>query len=362
MENRDEIPQEVWERVQKTNQEVVKTFELKNKYYQLLTEMLPIMDKIRQYFIKECILSQDVVITLLNNVEQIGAYLDGCIFGEEFLPEKYQNMVLRLREKGNSEVWQKEMFEVLTVMQENITAAMEHAQKQRHICCCCSRENFFLPLTKYYDFMQEYYGAAPWEYQTQNSEDMVCPACGSFDRERLIVLALDREDLSRKKILQFAPSNAVDNFLKSRENAGYDTCDLYMEGVSYQADIQNMDMIGEQVYDIWICSHVLEHVKDDRKAMQELYRITKKGGYGLVLVPLDLNQKETDEEWGRPVEECWRRFGQDDHTRKYAKHDFVKRLEDSGFEVEELNMDFFGKEIFEMNSLSRTSVLYKVKR
>lgn len=363
MENRKEIPKEIQERVQKTNQEVITMYELKNKYYQLLTGLLPVMDKIMVYFTNSDMLSEDILENLLKKVEEINAYLEGCVFQKEFLPkEKYEKLISQLQETANSQEWQSQMVEVLTQMRENIVLAKGKAEKQRHTCCCCNRQDFFLPLTKYYDFMQEYYGAIPWNYETQNSEDMVCPGCGSFDRERLMVLALQQEDLRQKKILQIAPSPAVDHFIKSRENAGYDTCDLFMEGVSYQADIQNMDMVEAESYHIWICSHVLEHVLDDRKAMQELYRITKKGGYGFVLVPLDLNQKETDEEWGRPVEECWRRFGQDDHTRKYAKHDFVKRLEDSGFEVEELNMDFFGKEIFEMNSLSKTSVLYKVKR
>lgn len=151
-------------------------------------------------------------------------------------------------------------------------------------------------------------------------------------------------------------------FLKIKENAGYDTCDLFMEEVTFKVDLQNMDMVETESYDIWICSHVLEHVQDDRRAMEELFRITKQGGYGLVLVPLDLNQKETDEEWGRPVEECWKRFGQDDHTRKYAKSDFIKRLELAGFKVEELDKNHFGNEAFEINALSDTSVLYKVNK
>lgn len=363
MANRKEIPKEVQEKVQKSNKEVIRIYELKSKYYQLLRGMLPVMDKIMVYFTTGGNLPEDTMRKLLKNVEQISAYLEGCVFQKEFLPkEKYQKLICQWEQAGNSREWQSQMGEVLTEMRENIVLAKMKAEKQRHTCCCCNRQDFFLPLTKYYDFMQEYYGAIPWNHETQKSEDMVCPSCGSFDRERLMALALQEEDLRQKKILHIAPSSALDIFLKGRKNAGYDTCDLFMEGVSYQADIQNMDMVEAESYHIWICSHVLEHVQDDRKAMQELYRITKKGGYGFVLVPLDLNQKETDEEWGRPVEECWRRFGQDDHTRKYAKHDFVKRLKDSGFEVEELNIDFFGEEIFEINSLSKTSVLYKVKK
>lgn len=363
MEVKKEIPKEVQEKVRKANEEVIRSYELKNKYYQLVTGMLPVMDKIMVYFTEDSILSEDILEDLLKKAEEICGYLEGCVFWKEFLPkEKYLKLMTRLQETGNSRELQRQAEEVFAQVRENMVLAREKAEKQRHTCCCCNRQDFFLPLTKYYDFMQEYYGAAPWNYETQNSEEMVCPGCGSFDRERLMVLALQREDLRQKKILQIAPSPAMDNYLRSRENAGYDTCDLFMEGVSYQADIQNMDMVEAENYDIWICSHVLEHVQDDRRAMEELCRITKKGGYGLVLVPLDLNQKTTDEEWGRTAEECWRRFGQEDHTRKYAKSDFVKRLEASGFKVQELNRDFFGGEIFEINALSQTSMLYKAKR
>lgn len=362
MESENKIPQEVAERVKKENEETVNVYELKNQYYQMLNGMLPIVDKIMNFFSTDSILPEDTVKDLVKNAVEVAKYLENCIFRKEFFSENYQKLICNLKEEGNSAKWQQDMKEMLLHMRENMVLAIQQAEKQRYTCCCCKQRNFFLPFTKYYDYMQEYYGGIPWKHETQNSENMVCPACGSFDRERLIVLALQREELKQKRILQIAPSNAIDNFLKSQENAGYDTCDLFMEGVTFKADLQHMDMVEKESYDIWICSHVLEHVKDDKKAMEELYRITKKGGYGLVLVPIDLNQKETEEEWGRPEEECWRRFGQDDHTRKYAKHDFIKRLELAGFEVEELNRDIFGEEVFQMNALSDTSVLYKAKR
>lgn len=361
MENNNLIPKFVEEKVKQENEKTVKIFEEKNQSYQLLSGILPIVNKVAAFFLAEGNLDYDTEKVLLKSIIEAAAYLEHCSFRHDFFQQNYQNLILKSKEAPD-ETWRKETKELILAMQENMILALEEAEQQRHICCCCGAKNFFIPLTKYYDYMQEYYGAIPWRHETQNGEDAVCPACGSFDRERLLILALQREELKEKKILQIAPSNAVDMFLKQEDNAGYDTCDLFMEEVTFQADLQNMDMVETESYDIFLCSHVLEHVQDDKKAMAELYRITKQGGYGLLLVPLDLNQKETDEEWGRPVEECWKRFGQDDHTRKYAKNDFIKRLQESGFEVEELNQDFFGKEVFEINALSGTSVLYKVKK
>lgn len=94
-----------------------------------------------------------------------------------------------------------------------------------------------------------------------------------------------------------------------------------MNGVTFNADIQNMNMIQDNYYDLFICSHVLEHVKDDGKAMKELWRILKKDGIGIILVPLSLDYDKTDEEWGLSEVENWRRFDQDDHYRRYAKKD-----------------------------------------
>ncbi|MFR8578420.1 methyltransferase domain-containing protein [Bilophila wadsworthia] len=59
----------------------------------------------------------------------------------------------------------------------------------------------------------------------------------------------------------------------------------------------------------WICLHMLEHIPNDRAGLRELYRIIKPGGFGLLLVPLSLALKKTDENPNAPMEEHWRRFG-----------------------------------------------------
>ena len=96
--------------------------------------------------------------------------------------------------------------------------------------------------------------------------------------------------------------------------------------------------------------------------MKELKRILSDTGIGILLVPLDLDQKETDEAWGLSEEENWHRFGQGDHVRKYAKSDFIKRLKSVGFHVHELNKDFFGRKVFRENAFSETSTLYIVDK
>jgi SAM-dependent methyltransferase len=81
----------------------------------------------------------------------------------------------------------------------------------------------------------------------------------------------------------------------------------------------------------------MEHVEDDLQAMRELYRILKKGGWGVLLSPVDLERATTYEDDSiTDPEERTRIFGQYDHRRLYG-NDFADRLREAGFEVEDLD-------------------------
>ncbi|WP_051317917.1 class I SAM-dependent methyltransferase [Cohnella thermotolerans] len=109
-----------------------------------------------------------------------------------------------------------------------------------------------------------------------------------------------------------------------------------------------------------ICSHVLEHVPDDRKAMRELYRVMKRGGWGIMQVPIALSLQTTKED-PRVIAPSHRLrvFGQEDHVRLYAKEDYVQRLESVGFAVKqiELGQAYKKADIFKYG-LSPKDVLY----
>jgi len=87
-------------------------------------------------------------------------------------------------------------------------------------------------------------------------------------------------------------------------------------------------------FDAILCHHVLEHIPDYRKALEELFRVLKPGGWAIIQVPIEPDRKETyqDESVTSPSERE-RLFGQADHVRKYGR-DFILRLHHAGFPVQ----------------------------
>src|SRR5690606_33214910 len=98
-----------------------------------------------------------------------------------------------------------------------------------------------------------------------------------------------------KKVLHFAPEQAFYKRFRNQKNLDYTTTDLNSPLADVKADICNLPFKDEE-FDVIFCNHVLEHIPDDTKAMQELYRILKKGGMGIFQIPQDLSREKTFED------------------------------------------------------------------
>jgi len=96
----------------------------------------------------------------------------------------------------------------------------------------------------------------------------------------------------------------------------------------------------EASFDWVYCSHVLEHVPEDRRALSELLRVLKPGGQAVILVPLKGESTDEDPTVTDPMRRE-ERFGQFDHVRQYGL-DFVDRLQEAGFEVRVLRQETLG--------------------
>ncbi|MDD3013581.1 MAG: methyltransferase domain-containing protein [Candidatus Gastranaerophilales bacterium] len=166
-----------------------------------------------------------------------------------------------------------------------------------------------------------------------------CPKCKSLDRHRLLWLYFkDNPGLFKKKmnILHFAPEPCFENQFSKMKNINYITADLDPEAAMVQMDITNINYTNNY-FDGIICNHVLEHVEDDIKAMQESYRILKPGGWAVLMIPVDVNRQETFEDFSIVTpEERLKYFEQEDHVRIYGL-DYTDRLKSVGFEVSAIN-------------------------
>lgn len=164
----------------------------------------------------------------------------------------------------------------------------------------------------------------------------LCPACHSLERHRLQWLYFrERTNIfrDRLKVLHFAPEARLQEVLKVAPNLDYTSADLHSTLAMEKVDITEIPY-EDGTFDVILCSHVLEHIPDDRKAMAELYRVMKPGGWAILQVPLDLSLEHTREDPSvtDPAERT-RLFGQHDHVRMYGR-DYIDRLRAAGFEVD----------------------------
>jgi SAM-dependent methyltransferase len=171
----------------------------------------------------------------------------------------------------------------------------------------------------------------------------MCPSCFSLERHRLLYLYLrDRTQVfaGKMRVLHFAPEKCLATKLRGALGANYVTADnmqQFIPLIEVRPDrIMSITDIQEpaQSCDVLICSHVLEHVDDDRRAMREIYRVVKKGGCALLMVPINRDAAETLEDRSLNEDERRRQYGSPHHLRYYAEADFVKRLAQAGFSVD----------------------------
>ncbi len=178
----------------------------------------------------------------------------------------------------------------------------------------------------------------PYGYGKQRN-NVLSPSTLSLERHRLLWLYLKNETdffTAKHKVLHFAPEQAFYKRFKNMKNLDYVTTDLNSPLADVKADICNLPFKDNE-FDVILCNHVLEHIPDDVKAMQELYRILKPSGFGIFQIPQDLNREFTFEDNSiTDKKERAKIFGQYDHVRVYGL-DYFDKLSKIGFKVEKVD-------------------------
>lgn len=240
-----------------------------------------------------------------------------------------------------------------------------HIKKHDYYCPFCNLNTNFSLLPEYYfrTLQLHLFEYSIFNFETLNVYQYSCSLCGASERKRSIALFL-KLNFDPNKILQALGIDIIFRqielfFKKNFVFFNYLTLDKYNSDANYQLDVENMSEINDNSFDLIICSHVLEHVSNPFNAVKEIYRILKKNGHAIILVPILLSIDKTIENPSYNTDESrWKHYGQNDHLRIFSKKDFLFLLKSVSFEVKEFGINYFGSDNFKKCGLTDTSTLY----
>jgi SAM-dependent methyltransferase len=193
----------------------------------------------------------------------------------------------------------------------------------------------------------------------------LCPSCLSLERHRLVWIYLkERTDFFTRpmRVLHVAPEQPFEERFKVLGHLDYITADIDSPLADCTCDVQELPF-PENDFDMVICNHVLEHVKDDTRAMSEILRVLKPGGTAILLVPLDFTMEKTYED---PTitspRERTKHFRQYDHLRLYGL-DYPERLRTVGYDIPEKNfLDEIEPELRKRYALPEKEFMYGYRK
>ena len=190
------------------------------------------------------------------------------------------------------------------------------------------------------------FGVASGIFQTRTVVDAGprplarCGTCLAFERERMLHSCLiDRIGTNDCTLLHFAPSRATSKWLQTFENVTAVNTDLFPDKYRRVGEVVRSDITQLQFddasFDFVVCSHVMEHIPDDVKAMREVHRVLKPGGSAFFMVPLLIDGEGPLEDPSiKSPRKRLAAFGQKDHVRIYDAPTFLTRLQTIGFAAE----------------------------
>ncbi|MDD4033612.1 MAG: methyltransferase domain-containing protein [Bacteroidales bacterium] len=196
-------------------------------------------------------------------------------------------------------------------------------------------------------------------------KNALCPHCLSLERHRLIWLFLKRETpffTQPCQVLHLAPEYCFMKYFSAVQGEGYITADLESPWAKVKMNVEEIPF-PENHFDVILCNHLLEHVEDDRKALRELFRVLKPGGWALLQSPVDANREKTYEDRAiTSPEEREKHFGQKDHLRAYGK-DYTDRLREAGFTVNPLDyVAILGEDLQKRYALPQNELIYYAEK
>ncbi len=166
---------------------------------------------------------------------------------------------------------------------------------------------------------------------------LMCPRCGSLGRHRVDWLYLKSyaNALSGPvDLLHIAPEVCLEKPLRALPNLNYLSADYDSTLAMDQVDVTNIKYEDNR-FDGVICNHVLFTVDDDRRAMSELHRVLRPGGWALLQSSVSTSLEQTRDRPAGPTAsnapDAPSRY--EEVTMRSYGRDYVSRLAEAGFLV-----------------------------
>ncbi|MDG4551370.1 MAG: methyltransferase domain-containing protein [Candidatus Contendobacter sp.] len=206
---------------------------------------------------------------------------------------------------------------------------------RKHYCVVCEHHaDTFLP------YRSGWQGAPPLmrvlDLIGSNLDQFECPWCSAHDRERHLLMYMRAsgifDNIQSMSVLHFAPEQRLSKLIFSQNPARYIKCDLYPTA----PDTERIDILAipfmDKSFDLIIANHILEHVVDDTKALQEVWRTLKVGGRAILQTPYSQKLHHTWSDPGIDTDNaCLQAYGQEDHVRLFGR-DIFERITSVGLE------------------------------
>nr|MDZ8202865.1 methyltransferase domain-containing protein [Dendronalium sp. ChiSLP03b] len=136
------------------------------------------------------------------------------------------------------------------------------------------------------------------------------------------------------------------------------TADISMPSAMVKMDITDIQY-PDNTFDVIYCSHVLEHVVDDRKAMREFHRVLTNKGWAVLQVPIERPETTYEDPSITDPAERLKAFGHPEHVRCYSAKDYEQRLIDAGFSVKRIKpLEFASIEEIEKMRISKNEDIF----
>ncbi|MBQ4819232.1 methyltransferase domain-containing protein [Aquimarina sp. MMG016] len=141
--------------------------------------------------------------------------------------------------------------------------------------------------------------------------------------------------ITNNEVIHFAPEKNLSPKIEEYSPSKYVKGDLYPANDTIQKiDLTNIPY-EDETFGLFLCNHVLEHVPDYKKAMQEIFRVLRPGGTAILQTPYSKLLKNNFEDEGINTDELRLIFyGQEDHARYFSETQFLQSLMECGFELQ----------------------------